>query len=519
MNGRMSDRDNLSSPESGLGHVSNDSVSNRASGLDFLDDDSSGDELVDPFARPSACNDNLANDRRRPPVDNGSRTVAGTADGAGAGAGANRGNVVVEAVAVVPVVDPAAAPPLLIPGAAAADPAAAPVAAPGAVPAVDWDTVAIHYSQFMEGVNGKAIGVHGHTFASVNVNVLRKICSRLQIKGSANMRRAVIICKLEDNFDVWKRNERATAQNSGQNPRNGGGNGSGGNGDLTVVSAPQKTVNCGLRLLNILFCNDIFGDYCMLGDSPSRNIQDRGLAANDRGFWEKVREEYTEDYPEHAEMKFPENDHLRSRTNLNPGVIRMHSWKKLSDIYWKSRSDYNIAVDKAQRSGEHGQDFFDFCEGKLETLYFYLWLQVKPDAKGMVAAQLPPMGGRDFDDEDSDDGNISAPRKKTKKTSTVDLVEEMVDDRRRGRGEVSAAIRDLASSKKAMLQIQIEKRAEAKDLILWQKYKSISDKIEKLEDKLEGASTLRKTKIQDEINKLETLKENIWNSIKPNVIE
>ena len=57
---------------------------------------------------------------------------------------------------------------------------------------------------------------------------------------------------------------------------------------------------------------------------------------------------------------------------------------------WKAvNSDYKAALTRFTVSGTHDNNFFGFCNGKLETYYLRNHLNRKPQLNGMVEAALP----------------------------------------------------------------------------------------------------------------------------------
>ncbi len=53
---------------------------------------------------------------------------------------------------------------------------------------------------------------------------------------------------------------------------------------------PAKTKNCIIRLVNVLFSEEISAKFIRLDNKKDKNVLDSGLAANDEYFWQEVHE-------------------------------------------------------------------------------------------------------------------------------------------------------------------------------------------------------------------------------------
>ena len=74
---------------------------------------------------------------------------------------------------------------------------------------------------------------------------------------------------------------------------------------------------------------------------------------------------------------------------INFTKIVPHDWKKLRSIWKQVNSHYKECLSCFTTSGTHSSNFFDFCEGHLETYYLRWHLDARPDLTGTVVADLP----------------------------------------------------------------------------------------------------------------------------------
>jgi hypothetical protein len=120
---------------------------------------------------------------------------------------------------------------------------------------------------------------------------------------------------------------------------------------------------------------------------------DTGKAQNDQYFWERVQATFVDEIPNDdydrlhstdADEAFAEHEH-----HINPSSIVQHDWKRLRKIWQSVNAEYKTALTRFTVSGTHDNNFFSFCNGKLETYYLRHHLNRRPQLNGMVKAALP----------------------------------------------------------------------------------------------------------------------------------
>jgi ribosome-associated translation inhibitor RaiA len=84
-----------------------------------------------------------------------------------------------------------------------------------------------------------------------------------------------------------------------------------------------------------------------------------------------------------------QDDVIGEHEDIDPGKIVVHDWKKLRSIWKALNAEYKAAVTRFTLSGTNESNFYDFCNGKLDTYYLRLNLAVMPQLNDTVQASLP----------------------------------------------------------------------------------------------------------------------------------
>jgi hypothetical protein len=179
--------------------------------------------------------------------------------------------------------------------------------------------------------------------------------------------------------------------------------------------------------MNILFSDEFSDDFALLGDSANRRLLDSGTAGNDEHFWVRVQATFVEPDEEYDKLQFLEDDVFASQDSIDPGKIVLHEWKKLRSLWKTINAEYNAAVTHFTLSGTNESNFFDFCNGKLESYYLCLHLQLKPNLNDTVQADLPSecTMSSDQNRSDSTDAEFNNSRKKTKRNEVATAIKSL----------------------------------------------------------------------------------------------
>ena len=200
------------------------------------------------------------------------------------------------------------------------------------------------------------------------------------------------------------------------------------------TSAPRKEIQCTFRLLNLLFSDAFAEDFGNLGNVASRQLLDNGTAANDQHFWTRVQTEFvSSETPTVCNLSFTDDPVFANKQHqINPAKVVRHDWKKLRLIWKGLNADYKAALTRYTVSGTHEQNFFQFCNGKLDTYYLRRKLDEKPQLNDTVAANLPEQcalsseGTSSFVPEEDGGGAVSSSsvkKRKHKGNNKNDIVE------------------------------------------------------------------------------------------------
>lgn len=277
---------------------------------------------------------------------------------------------------------------------------------------------------------GEPIGYDNEEWKVVKVPKLRTIVSELH--GSARgMLKPQLIEALKEAYEIWKTGSVREREMKGKGP-------------------DKATANCKMRLLNVIFSDDHVEDFEKLMErSDNRGSLDNGTAGNQKWFWGPVRDSFVDSIAEYGNNLFEKDKYLKDRPGLNLNKFGEHSWAKLRDMWHEIRREYNEFYKNFKASGEHSNDFFQFCRGKLPLYYLHLLLENKKDLLEMVKADLPPQDGRD---SSSSDQPASA-KKKKKEAAFTDLLGDLLSDRSSGNTEMTM----LIESRNASHLLELEK--------------------------------------------------------------
>jgi hypothetical protein len=244
-----------------------------------------------------------------------------------------------------------------------------PVVVPPAIAASTVDFSNVTWEDVNEDEDGGVTQVLGVKLVVCSSKQLRTICSRLLIKGVKNVKKADMI----DKIAVTTKNRRMYLALKAR--KNAG--------------PSRKEIQCPFRLMNILFSDSYADAFSTLGNAANRALLDSGTAGNDAHFWIRVQGDFVEPDEDYDHLRFLDDDIIAAQDNIDPGRIVQHDWKKLRSIWKGVNAEYKAALTRFTLSGTNDSNFYNFCNGKLETYYLRLNLAVKPQLNDTVQASLP----------------------------------------------------------------------------------------------------------------------------------
>ena len=287
---------------------------------------------------------------------------------------------------------------------------------------------------------GDELTVWNQDVKSLKYRDLRAVCRQLKFRGIKNATKEQMIKKLAFTHQV-KTRYGMTAE-------------------VLEASPTRKEPQCPFRLLNILFSDKFAEGFSQLGNVASRSELDSGKVANNQLFWEGVQEAFQGQDPTIDNLRFDDDEVLQELHYIDFTKIVPHDWKKLRSIWKQINSHYKESLGRFTQSGTHSSNFFDFCEGRLETYYLRRHLEARPDLTGTVVADLPEEVFMESTSRPSSTISSSTKRKKDKDSEIADAIRDL-----------KSCWKDPELNKKKMATLQKqEERWEAEQLFRQQDY-------------------------------------------------
>jgi hypothetical protein len=232
----------------------------------------------------------------------------------------------------------------------------------------------VTWSDVVEDALGTPYTMLGYRISDLSCKHMKKLCSRIEVKGVKNVKKADMIHRIittHRNLKAYK-----TQEDLDINQEN--------------LGTTRKEVQCVYRLMNLLFSDGFATDFANIGKTSSRALLDSGMAGNDQHFWVKVQKAFVD--PTNIEFgifDFEGDEVFAGLDHIDPSRIVKHDWKKLRDIWKGLNADYRAAHGRFNLSGTHDSNFFAFCYGKLDLYYLRKRLELKPGLNEFVQAGLP----------------------------------------------------------------------------------------------------------------------------------
>jgi hypothetical protein len=146
------------------------------------------------------------------------------------------------------------------------------------------------------------------------------------------------------------------------------------------VEGQVLSKHCTFRLVNVLFSDLFAARFAEIGNTPTRHQLDVGDVNAALSFWRDV---FTEFNTNCSDYNLVMSTNARFE-KVDPSVIVVHDMVMLFDIWRKLNRKYVRAMAGFTKSGEHGDDFYDFCSGALDVFYLRECLEVKHDLTRFV---------------------------------------------------------------------------------------------------------------------------------------
>jgi len=151
---------------------------------------------------------------------------------------------------------------------------------------------------------------------------------------------------------------------------------------------------------------------------------------------------------------------------------------------------YKAALDRSKRSGEHGE-FYEYCNGRVDTLYHHLHIQRRPHLSDTVDAELPLATFLDseapctdlLDCDSASSAGTPAKRRRTSGVMMADALNSFVEHTMRSDTSQQRAAyymaRDARESAKSLREQQQHEQQTA--LLRLEEWEKLSDRIRSLQ--------------------------------------
>jgi hypothetical protein len=217
-----------------------------------------------------------------------------------------------------------------------------------------------------------AVTISGHGIKNIKMLHLRKLCTKVGLKGIRSKNKKVLCHMLaySKQMDI----AHSLAGRSGSKKAN-------------------KKMAMKIRLLNACFSEQYYGDFVNLNQKKSKDELDRGDAGGNKHFYVRVTDLANDCDDNHTVSLFhwPDNEYL---TDATARGLDLHSfdpatWPQGKKLLTEVFKEYNVAMQRFTKSGSHENDLFgDGFTKDLPTYYFYKLLKGKPDAHKAVTTLL-----------------------------------------------------------------------------------------------------------------------------------
>ncbi len=96
-------------------------------------------------------------------------------------------------------------------------------------------------------------------------------------------------------------------------------------------------------LINVIFLNNFVADFASIGNIVTRQMLERGKAANDEHLWEWIWSAFQVEDPEYNNLRFSD-EVFENLQPIDPSQITSHEWQKVRSM-WKDMNVVHYARD------------------------------------------------------------------------------------------------------------------------------------------------------------------------------
>eukprot|EP00644_Phytophthora_capsici_P006829 jgi/Phyca11/72537/gw1.8.480.1 len=121
------------------------------------------------------------------------------------------------------------------------------------------------------------------------------------------------------------------------------------------------------RLLNVLFSERFFQAFLSSGNQLSRSELDQGGST----FWTDVAVAF-DGMDIEFDLLISDDDVF---AGVDPSQSMVHSAAKLQRMWREVASNFARAEAGSKKSGNHSDDFWDFCAGRTDVYYVHKWCE------------------------------------------------------------------------------------------------------------------------------------------------
>eukprot|EP00644_Phytophthora_capsici_P019361 jgi/Phyca11/48913/gw1.259.1.1 len=148
--------------------------------------------------------------------------------------------------------------------------------------------------------------------------------------------------------------------------------------EYMIEPSLRKTKHCCIRLLNILFSDSFAVRLASSDDAATRDQIDSGEVNQNTctKFWKDVAHALRSNLIDFNGLFVVDNPRFGG---IDPAYIVPHDAPRLYEMWKTVNSKYVKAYAEFYVSGQNSNEFYNFCEGKLDVVHLKACLQVKPE--------------------------------------------------------------------------------------------------------------------------------------------
>lgn len=165
--------------------------------------------------------------------------------------------------------------------------------------------------------------------------------------------------------------------------------------DPVSSNAVSDSTSLRCRLINVIMSDKFVSRLQYLGARKEMAELDKGGAGQDKEFWEDILLEFKDfSNEEYSKLSLQSQSDLKvfSEKNVDPGSKpqKEATWESLRKMFLNVQKDYKLKHSRFKLSGNHSNNFMDFCHGRLDTYYMHIWLKNRdPNLLESIVEELP----------------------------------------------------------------------------------------------------------------------------------